>query len=395
MRLCLGVSNEPKTKAVKRGLESMKIAHLTSAHPRYDTRIFLKMCRSVAAAGYDVFLVVADGKGDEDREGVCIMDVGPPRGRLDRMWGASRRVFHKAVALDADLYHLHDPELLPVGLALKRRGKRVIFDSHEDVPRDILSKYYLHPALRRIIAVTFGWFERFAGRKLDHVVAATPSIRDKFSTMGIATTDINNFPMLGELEADVLWAEKKPHVCYVGSITSIRGIPQLVSAIALCKSGALLEIGGKFDEAGLREKLIALPGWERVIELGYLGRTEMRELLSRTMVGLVTFLPEPNHVDAQPNKMFEYMSAGMPLIASDFPLWREIVNGSECGLCVDPLSPDAIAAAIDQLVDNPDLARRMGENGRRAVHERYNWAIEEKKLLALYDELISKNGPIA
>lgn len=362
----------------------MKIAHLTSVHPRYDTRIFLKMCRSVAAAGYDVSLVVADGKGDEDREGVCIMDVGPPRGRLDRMWGASRRVFHKAVALDADLYHLHDPELLPVGLALKRRGKRVIFDSHEDVPRDILSKYYLHPALRRGIAVTFGWFERFAGRRLDHVVAATPSIRDKFSAMGIATTDINNFPMPGELEADVLWAEKKPHVCYVGSLTSIRGIPEIVSAMAFCDSGAMLEIGGKFDELGLKEKVAASPGWERVSELGYLGRGEVREMLGRCMAGLVVLRPTLAHLDSLPVKMFEYMAAGLPVIASHFPLWREIVEGNECGLCVDPDNPAEIAKAIDLLVTDPQLARRLGENGREAVNGRYNWGVEMEKLLLLY-----------
>jgi glycosyltransferase involved in cell wall biosynthesis len=96
----------------------------------------------------------------------------------------------------------------------------------------------------------------------------------------------------------------------------------------------------------------------------------------------------PNHIDAQPNKMFEYMSAGLPLIASDFPLWREIVEGNDCGVCVDPADPAAIAEAIDRLVENPDLARRMGENGQRAVHERYNWAIEEKKLLALYDTVL-------
>ncbi len=100
----------------------------------------------------------------------------------------------------------------------------------------------------------------------------------------------------------------------------------------------------------------------------------------------------PNHVDAQPNKMFEYMSAGIPVIASDFPLWREIIEGCGCGICVDPLDPKKIAEAIDYLVDNPEIARRMGENGRKAVYDRYNWDVEEKKLLALYDSLLRENN---
>ncbi|MBD3768073.1 MAG: glycosyltransferase, partial [Gammaproteobacteria bacterium] len=100
--------------------------------------------------------------------------------------------------------------------------------------------------------------------------------------------------------------------------------------------------------------------------------------------GLVTFLPAPNHIDAQPNKMFEYMSAGLPIITSIFPLWREIVEGNQCGLCVDPLDPQAIGEAIQYLIDNPVEAEQMGKNGRQAVEQKYNWTIEEQKLLDLY-----------
>lgn len=366
------------------------IAHLTSVHPRYDTRVFLKMCRSLALSGYDVSLVVADGQGEEEKEGVRILDVGKPGGRLDRMIGATRRVFRRAIEIDADIYHIHDPELLPVALALKRRGRRMIFDAHEDLPKQILSKPYLHPMLRHPISAGMSGFERIVCRRLDHVVAATPVIREKFARMGAAATDINNFPMLGELDIDVRWSEKAREVCYVGGIAAARGIREVVAAMALCGSEARLNLVGGFPEKAVRVDVGKSPGWARVNELGFLSRPEVRAILGRSMAGIVTFLPEPNHIDAQPNKMFEYMSAGLPVIASNFPLWRQIVEGSECGICVDPLAPKEIAAAIDRLVENPVLARRMGENGRRAVHERYNWGVEEKKLLALYENLLSR-----
>lgn len=365
-----------------------KIAHLTSAHTRYDTRIFLKMARSLAAAGYTAALVVADGQGDGCRDGVDILDVGKARGRLGRMMGTTRRVVDRAITLDADLYHIHDPELLPAALRLKRLGKRVIFDAHEDLPRQILSKPYLHPAVRRPISAVMAGFERFACRRLDHVVGATPAITDKFAAMGVPASNINNYPILGELESEAVAGEKAREVCYVGGIGAIRGIAQVILAMGLSDAGTRLNLAGTFPEHQLKARLQQDAGWHRVNELGFLDRNQVRDVLGRSVAGLVTFLPEPNHIESQPNKMFEYMSAGLPVIASNFPLWREIIEGSACGICVDPLDPPAIAAAIDRLVDNPDLARQMGENGRKAVQERYNWGQEEKKLLALYESLL-------
>lgn len=366
----------------------MIVAHLTSVHPRYDTRIFLKQCRSLAAAGHSVSLVVADGLGEEERDGVRIVDAGRSSGRLARMAGAARKVLALGIGLDADLYHLHDPELLPAALALKRRGKCVVFDAHEDAPRQILSKSYLPAPVRRPVAAAVGVLERHVCSRLDAVVAATPAIRDKFAAMGIAALDINNFPIPGELEPGLPWSGKGREVCYVGGITAIRGIRELVAAMALATSGARLNLAGDFSEPAVKAEVEAAPGWERVSASGFLSRAGVREVLGRSVAGLVTFLPAPNHMASQPNKMFEYMSAGLPVIASDFPLWREIVEGNECGLCVDPRDPRAIAAAIDRLVEHQDEARRMGENGLRAVAERYNWTREEEKLLALYDRLV-------
>lgn len=368
----------------------MKICHLTSAHPRFDTRIFVKQCISLAKK-YESYLVIADGKGDDKIQNVNIIDVGIFLGRKNRILNATQAVYSTALELNADIYHLHDPELIPIGLKLKKNGKKVIFDAHEDLPNQIMSKHYLNKFSKKLLSFLVSKYESYACSKLDGIVAATPFIRDKFLKINKNSVDINNYPKLEEFSSipkDIL---KENQVCYIGGLADVRGIVEMVKAINLTQSTAKLTIAGNFADKNLEQSVMAMEGWNKVNFLGYVGRDEIRNTLASSIAGLVVLHPTRSYLDSLPVKMFEYMCAGIPVIASDFPLWREIVDGAKCGLCVDPLDPLDIAASINYIHDHPVEAQQMGQNGHKAVLEKYNWNIEEAKLFNFYERILSKS----
>lgn len=367
----------------------MKVVHLTSVHPRYDTRIFVKECVSLTKHGYDVSLVVADGKGDEQKNGVSIYDIGAPKSRWDRMRNAPTRVFRKAIELDAQIYHFHDPELISIGLKLKKMGKKVIFDVHEDTPKQILSKPYLHKSLRNLISKVFDTYEKWASKQLDAVVAATPFLRDKFLKFGITVVDINNYPLLSEFNiGEIDWSQKQNYVCYIGGLSRVRGILEIVEAMQYVQNNTRLTIAGSYSEANLEQEVMQSIGWNNVDSLGWQNRVGIQDILNGSVAGLVTLHPIINYLDALPVKMFEYMAAGIPVIASDIPLWKQIIDENQCGVCVNPFDSKEIAQAINSLVENPENAEKMGYNGQQAVLQKYNWSIEEQKLITLYRKLI-------
>jgi glycosyltransferase involved in cell wall biosynthesis len=186
-------------------------------------------------------------------------------------------------------------------------------------------------------------------------------------------------------ESNEDWRHKEQLVCYVGGIEKVRGINEMVEAINLTQYFLLL--AGKFESKNEMSIVVGKNGWKKVIEMGHVNRDGVKEILSRSMAGLVILHPVPNYINALPIKMFEYMAAGIPVIASDFPLWVKIIEGNKCGICVDPLNINEIADAINWIMANPEKSQKMGQNGRRLIEEKFNWEEQGSKLLKIYEEL--------
>lgn len=370
------------------GRKNNKVVHLTSVHQPLDIRIFHKECRSLAAAGFEVVLV-APAAANMERDGIRIRAVPLPSSRRARMVKTVYQVFQAARDEDGSVYHFHDPELIPVGIALKALGKRVVYDIHENYPKAMYSKDYV-PLPLRWTAAGFAWFvEALAAGSADAMVAAEPPIATRFPPA--KTCLVQNFPLRAEMEQlfQRPYAGRPNTVAYVGGISRMRGIVEAVAAVGSLPADlpVTLKIAGEFRPPELLDEVSAMPGWARVAYLGWLSRERIVALLAEARVGLVALYPEPNYLDSYPIKMFEYMAAGIPVIASDFPLWRQIVTSCGCGLLVDPLDHGAVAEAIRYLLTHPDEAAEMGRRGQEAVWSTYTWDAEADRLVGLYRSL--------
>lgn len=351
-------------------------------------RIFFKECTSLAQAGHKVVLIAPHSK-DEIRDGISIKSVPRPKGRWRRLTRTMWQVFRAARRENGDVYHFHDSELLGVGLLLKLSGKKVIYDVHEDVPRQILINPLIPRELRRPLGAMAGVVEFIGALFFDRIVAATPTIARRFPAA--KTVVVENFPLLDEFDPALgrSYGQRDAISIYVGIISIARGAKQMMEAVALLPQslGARLLLVGKSSPASVDTELREMPGAKRADIVSWQTRGNIANLLAEARIGLVVLHPTANYIYSYPVKLFEYMAMGIPVIASDFPLWREIIEGEQCGLLVDPLDPPAIAHAIEYLLTHPEEAEAMGQRGREAVEHRYNWKHAEAKLITLYAQL--------
>lgn len=373
----------------------MNVFHITTVHKRFDVRIFLKEVATLSQK-YDTILVVADGFGVEEKNGVRILDLGKPKkNRLIRTLVNYIRIvsFCRGESVSDSVLHFHDPENLPLALWLSFRGFRVIWDSHEDFPRQFLHKHWIPVWFRKPLSRMIENIENFIVKRLSGVVAATPFIEQRFVKLNPNTVCVRNYPILEEfLKISI---EKPPgkKFCYIGSITRERGIIQTLDVLLKLGESYCLILCGIFESVDLENEVKSHSAWRQVDFRGFVNRSEVQAVLSVSNVGMVTLHPNPNQIDALPVKLFEYMAAGVPVIASDFPLWREIVEGASCGSLVDPLNVEEIAQAVDAIVQNPELRLELARSGRKSAQESYDWNSEANRLIEFYGTIINK-GPV-
>lgn len=372
-------------------LSIKKVCHLTSTHKRYDVRIFQKECRSLAKHGFDVTLIVNDDLDDEEVNGVKIVSTRfKPQKRIQRMKNSYKNFLKLSLEVNADIYHFHDPELLPVGNKLKKLGKIVIFDSHENFPLQIKEKEYIPFFLRKIISKLYYFYETYSVKKIDAVIfPCTYNNKTPFEGRAKRIILIDNFPLLDEFFYKFVdeYDQKENAICYIGTLTYDRGITHIIKAAHY--ANITLILGGEMIPEEYLHEVREMMEFANVDYKGYINRAEIVEVYRKSKVGMCTLLNvgQYNKDDHLPTKAYEYMSMGLPVIQTDSKFVRELLKEYEFGIPVEAENVDQIVDAIQYLLNNPEVAKEMGKNGRRAVEEKFNWSIEEQKLIELYTTL--------
>lgn len=367
-----------------------KVCILTTVHPPFDGRIFHRAAKTLAVSGYNVALIATHDKC-EVVDGIRIIPMAKRTTRVSRMF-RTLSVLLLAIKQKADFYHFHDPELLPAGILLKIfTNAKVIYDVHEDHPETMLSKYYLPRSFRPYMSCIFDIFEKSVSRLFDYIIPATEGIEKHFKHVSKKTSVVKNYPTqrpVSKRKYNRKMASDQHTLICTGGFAEQYGINEEVRCLGFIRDfNVKLKLIGKFHTKVFEDKVKSFPEFQGVEFLGWVPYEEVCQHLLTADVGLVTYHPLPYMIDALPTKIFEYMSAGLPIVASNFPLWERIILENKCGLTVNPLDPQEIAKEIEYLLGNPEERRKMGENGRKAFMEKYNWDHEKKKLLQIYEAL--------
>lgn len=363
---------------------------ISTVHDTYDTRIFYKQIESLRQHYRVFYFSPVSGKPTED----WIIPLYQSRSKLGRL----RTQLSLLICLSktkADLYLLHDPELLPLGFLLRGLGKRVVWDMHEDTFNDIKTKTYLPSIVRVVVAFTFRALQSFAYRIFNGFILAEDKYGDYFPR-SVKTCVVHNYPLLDRLRPYRDTARQSNTVVYIGSISSNRGVYQLLDIIELLKkqiASIRLVLIGPFTDVALEKNVHDLIKGKRLehnVELrGKIRNIDAYPVIAQCMVGVALLLPEPNFAKSLPTKMFEYMALGLPVVVSNFPLWKDIVERHDAGASVDPFDTEAASEAIYSMLTDPQRFERLSTNASTAA-SLYSWETESRTLLDFLSRILNK-----
>jgi len=363
----------------------IKICIVTTVHSFFDTRIFHKEAKTLVQAGYKVTLIAQHDK-NEVVDDIKIIALPKPKNRFFRILFLGWKAYKLALRQNADIYHFHDPELIFIGILLKLFGKRVIYDVHEDVPKQILNKEWMgNVDIRKIAAFITNMIEQIGTFFFIRIIAATTDIAKRFPEN--KTVILRNFPILKLIDntMPINYKKNKPVIIYAGGLTKVRGIKEIVQAMDYIGERAELWLLGKWENEEFRYECENLKGWDNTRYLGFISLNGVFHYMKITDIGFCLLYPIKNYITGLPVKAFEYMACSLPIIMSDF-YYRQKIFG-KCALFAKPYDPEDIAEKVFYLLDNPDIMKNMGKEGRKLVADKYSWEMESKKLLDIYKTL--------
>jgi|SRR5579862_478801 len=363
------------------------IVMLTSAHAALDDRIFYREAKSLKEAGYSV-CVVGKHSTSEVVDGIQICPIKAAHSRAQRLWlGIS--ILKKAVELDGHVFIIHDPELIAVALLLRARGKTVAYDAHENLPAQIQQKAWIPKLIRCLLVPVAKTAEWIASRALNGVMAAVPAIQGRFPAR--KTVLVRNFPTseaLATLGEGTEINERRNVVIYTGGLSRVRGTAELIETFRGLTSAELWLVGD-FDDPAFRNEMVPnLP--INVKWLGWKTHPDVLKLYREAKLGVVLLHSTPNHRCALPVKLFEYLGAGLPVIASNFPEYETLVRG--CGVCVNPMNVGDIRSAVTTLLRDESLLKRMSAEARKRVLKEFHWQGEGDRLVEFCSRLMAKRS---
>ena len=263
----------------------------------------------------------------------------------------------------------------------------MIYDVHEDLPADIYSKSWIPSLLHPLVARAVEFVERATAPRFDAIVAATPTIAERFRSYGAVVSVVRNSVRINEFIEPTSTTRRRRQAVYVGHVSFNRGLREMVE---ICAAANLpLVLAGSIGEA---ESDWLKRSSASVAYRGKLDRSEIATLLNESLIGLCLFLPEPNHLYAMPTKIFEYMAAGLPVITSDLPSSKEIVEAAGCGFSISLNDKKELVNAVATLAADPQRATQLGFAGRAAVARNYNWEDDAAELESLYGEMSSSRN---
>ncbi|TQV83006.1 glycosyltransferase family 4 protein [Aliikangiella coralliicola] len=366
------------------------VCHVISGYFRNDARVFKRQCLSLKEAGYEVSILTNDGEPNEVLEGINIYACEQVWPRWKTLLFALYQFKKQALQIDADIYQLHSPELLPLGVMLKKMGKTVIYDAHEDMPAHILEKEWLPQVSRKFISVVVAKYMNRVYRKIDEIVSPHSHVVQKINEEIGKGVLVANFPLIKALDPEVIEnvANRDLILCYSGTVYAYSNQEATIEAISSIDN-AVYEVAGYMDEQH-QQDLLAMPGSEKSKFHGRIDQVALRELYLRSLIGVVIYdykLNLGHNLGSYgTNKIFEYMEAGLPIICTDYILWKEIIDEYKCGIYVKPGDVAAIASAINTINGDRELARTMGINARKAAEEKFNWVTEKKKYITVFNK---------